>query len=327
MGKYMLTRLIYLVSVFFVITIILFTIFKSTPGDPALMMIAGGQAQMTPEAWARAYANARRTLGLDDNIIIQYFRYLHNMFTLNFGYSILHNRPVMDVALPALKLTAQLNLVIMFFVFLISIPLGITTAVKKGKIYDTIVQVITIIGFSLPSFIFAILAIVIFAVRLNWFPISGVSTLNFEGTAFEMVIDRLRHMAMPVIVITFSSTAGITRYIRASMIDALSMDYIRTARAKGLTEKVVIYSHAFRNSMIPLVTIIVAWFISIFSGAMIAESIFLYNGMGQLMLRSLQQADWSVSLAFTTFYMVIALIGFIIMDLLYLLVDPRVKLM
>ena len=326
MGRYLLTRFIYLVSAFFIITIILFAIFKSTPGDPALMMVGSARAQVTPEVWDRIYANARVTLGLDDPLVVQYFRYLRNMVTLNFGFSIVSYRPVMEIARPALRLTAQLNLVIIFFVFLISIPLGITTAIRKGKVYDQIVQIITIIGFSLPSFIFAILAIFIFAVRLNWFPISGVSTPNFDGTTFEVIIDRLRHMAMPIIVMTFSSLAGVTRFVRASMIDALRMDYIRTARSKGLREKIVIYSHAFRNSLIPLVTIIVNSFIGIFSGAMIAESIFLYTGMGHLLLRSLQQADWAVSLAFTTFFMFIALIGFVIMDLMYLLVDPRVKL-
>ena len=326
MGRYLLTRFIYLVSVFFIITIILFAIFKSTPGDPALMMVGSARAQVTPEVWDRIYANARVTLGLDDPLVIQYIRYLRNMVTFNFGFSIVNYRPVMDIARPALRLTAQLNLVIIFFTFLISIPLGITTAIRKGKAYDQIVQIITIIGFSLPSFIFAILAIFIFAIRLNWFPISGVSTPDFHGTAFEVVLDRLKYMAMPVIVMTFSNLAGVTRFVRASMIDALRMDYIRTARAKGLREKVVIYSHAFRNSLIPLVTIIVNSFIGIFAGAMIAESIFSYTGMGNLLLQSLQRADWAVSLAFTTFFMFISLIGFVIMDLMYLLVDPRVKL-
>ena len=326
MGKYLLKRFIYLIAVFFFISLVLFFIFKATPGDPALMMIEGGRQSMTPEAFARAHEQARALLGLDDNYFIQYFRYLFNMLTGNFGYSTAYQRPVMQVAMPALKLTVQMNLIIMFFVFAISIPLGIATAVKKGKAQDQITQVITILGHSLPSFIFAILLIFTFAVRLQLFPISGVRTPNIEGNTFELLIDRIRHMVLPVLTMTFIYIAGITRYVRASMIEALRMDYIRTARAKGLREKVVVYSHAFRNSLIPLVTALVAWFIGIFSGAMIVESIFLYNGMGQLMLSSLRAADWSVVLAFNTFYMLLALVGNLVMDLLYLVVDPRVKL-
>ena len=326
MGQYLLKRLVYLVAVFFIISILLFVIFKSMPGDQAAMMVAGRQASMTPESYQKAYDLARRQLGLDGNIFIQYFAYLSNMVTLRFGYSSVHMRDVIRVAMPALRLTMQLNLVVMFFVFLISVPLGIITAVKKGKVVDTTVQVITILGNSLPSFIFSILLIYVFAIQRLWLPINGVSTPNFEGTGFEVLMDRLRYMALPVMTLTFVSIASITRYVRAAMIDALRMDYVRTARAKGLTEKVVIYSHAFRNSLIPLVTSLVAWFIGIFSGSMIVENIFLYTGMGKLMLDSLRSADWAVALSFNTFYMLLAIVGNLVMDLLYMAVDPRVKL-
>jgi len=326
MGRYLLKRFAYLIAVFFIITILLFLIFKAMPGDQAAVMVAGRQASMTPENYARAYEQARRQLGLDGNIFTQYFSYLNNMITMKFGYSSVHMRDVIRVALPALKLTMQLNLTVMFFVFLISVPLGIVTAVKKGKIIDTVVQVITILGNSLPSFIFAILLIYVFSIKFLWLPINGVSTPNFEGNTIETILDRAKFMVLPVMTLTFISIAGITRYVRAAMIDALRMDYVRTARAKGLTEKVVIYSHAFRNSLIPLVTSLVAWFIGIFSGSMIVENIFLYTGMGKLMIDSLRQADWAVALSFNTFYMLLAIVGNLIMDLLYMAVDPRVKL-
>ena len=131
---------------------------------------------------------------------------------------------------------------------------------------------------------------------------------------------------MPAMVMTFMSVASITRYVRATMIDALRMDYVRTARAKGLMEKVVVYSHAFRNSLIPLVTIMVSWFAGIFAGSMVAEQIFNYNGMGLLMISALRQNDWNVALAFNTFFMIMAIFSNVVMDLLYLVVDPRVKL-
>jgi len=326
MGKYLIKRFIYLIVIFLIISVVLFGIFKSTPGDPALMMIAGRQTSMTPESYAKAYEQARRVLGLDDNIVVQYFTYIKNMVTLNFGYSSFHQKPVMQVAAAPLRLTVILNLIVIFFVFAISVPLGITTALKKGKLYDNVVQTITILGFSLPSFIFSILVIFLFAIRFRWFYISGVSTPNFQGTDFEIFIDRLRHIVLPASVLIFMSLASITRYVRATMIDAMRMDYIRTARAKGLMEKVVVYSHAFRNSLIPLVTVMVAWFVGIFAGSLVVESIFNYNGMGLLMINALRQGDWNVALAFNTFYMLMAILGNLLMDLMYMAVDPRVKL-
>ena len=141
-----------------------------------------------------------------------------------------------------------------------------------------------------------------------------------------MYLDGLKYMALPLFVMVFSSLGGITRYVRAAMIDALRMDYIRTARAKGVKEKVVIYSHAFRNALIPVVTILTGWFLSIFSGSVVIERIFLWNGMGKVMLDSLNQQDFAVVLAFQMFYVLLALAGNLIMDLAYCLVDPRVKL-
>ena len=326
MGKYLLKRFVYLIVVFFIISVALFGIFKSTPGDPALSMVAGRKDSMTPASYEVAYQQARKVLGLDNNIGVQYLSYLKNMATFNFGYSSVHQKPVMQVAKSPMKLTVQLNLIVLFFVFAISVPLGITSAVRKGKAYDNVVQTVTILGHSLPTFIFAILLIFAFAIKLRIFFISGVTTPNFMGTPFEAFIDRVRHMVLPAAVLTFVSMAGITRYVRATMIDALRMDYIRTARAKGLREKVVIYSHAFRNSLIPLVTVLVGWFVGIFAGSIITESIFLYNGMGLLMIQSLRSGDWNVALAFNTFYMMMAIVGNLVMDLLYMAVDPRVKL-
>jgi peptide/nickel transport system permease protein len=166
----------------------------------------------------------------------------------------------------------------------------------------------------------------VFAVKIRLFPISGVSSpgVTLEGWAY--ILDRAYYLVLPVTAMVFSSLAGIVRYVRATMIDTLTMDYIRTARAKGLREKVVIYSHAFRNAMIPFMTILISWFISIFSGSVVIENIFLYPGMGRIMLNSLMQQDFMVVLAMQMFYVVLSLAGYLIMDLAYVLVDPRVKL-
>ncbi len=187
-------------------------------------------------------------------------------------------------------------------------------------------QVITIIGYSLPFFVIALLFIFLFAVKIPIFPISGVQTPALKGTPTRMFLDKLYHMALPLSVMVFTSLGGLTRYVRATMIEALRMDYIRTARAKGLTEKVVIYSHAFRNALIPFITIMTGWFISIFSGSVVIERTFLWNGMGKVIIDALNQQDFAVSLAMVMFYLILSLIGNLLMDLSYGLADPRVKL-
>jgi peptide/nickel transport system permease protein len=325
MGRYFARRLLYLVMVFFIISIVLFSIYQLVPGDPVLMMMSSAPATMTPEVYARTYEELRISLGLDRGIVVQYFSWLGKLLSGNLGFSTYNLRPVAQLIATPLRLSVSLNIIVMLLVFSITIPMGIISAVKKNTIFDRVVQVISILGYSLPSFIFAIFFIFLFSVKLRLLPISGISTPGFTGTPSQEFWDRAVHMILPILTLTFGSLGGIVRYVRASMIEALRMDYIRTARAKGLREKVVIYSHAFRNSLIPLVNIMVGWFIGIFGGAMIAESIFLWNGMGKLMLDSLNHMDYSVALALNMFYMLLALIGNVLMDLGYVLVDPRVK--
>jgi len=225
-----------------------------------------------------------------------------------------------------MKNTIMLNVWSLIPVFAITIPLGIATAVRRGTRFDNAVQVITIIGYSLPFFVIALLFIFLFAVKMPVFPISGVQTPALKGSTVRMFFDKLYHMALPLSVMVFTSLGGLTRYVRATMIEALRMDYIRTARSKGLSEKVVIYSHAFRNALIPFITIMTGWFISIFSGSVVIERTFLWNGMGKVIIDALNQQDFAVSLAMVMFYLVLSLIGNLLMDLSYGFADPRVKL-
>ena len=196
----------------------------------------------------------------------------------------------------------------------------------KNGVFDKAVQVVTIVGYSLPSFIIALLAIFAFAVKIPIFPISGVRTAGFEGNSFQMALDTLWHMALPVIVMSISGIGSITRYVRAAMIDVLRMDYIKTARSKGLREKVVIYVHAFRNALIPVVTIATAWVVSLFGGSIVIENVFLWPGLGQTLINGLMQRDFSVVLTMQMFYVVLSLAGNVIMDIAYTIVDPRVRL-
>ena len=205
-------------------------------------------------------------------------------------------------------------------------PLGIFCAVKRGSRRDVAVQVGTIIGYSLPTFIIAIVFIWLFAVVLKWFPVSGMVTAgSATWTPWQQFWDRMYHFALPLIVMTFCSLGGMTRYVRASMIEALSMDCIKTARAKGLKEKTVIYSHAWRNALIPIITLVIGWFLGIFSGSLMIENIFALNGIGRTYYNALTVNDNEIVLALQMFYIIISLAGNLITDIAYGFVDPRVR--
>lgn len=325
-GRYLLKRLIYIVFVFFIISILMFFIYKAMPGNPVTMMLGDSKNNMNPEAYVELYNRTRAQLGLDKPLVVQYLIWIGNMLTGDFGYSTQYKQQVIQVIGAPMMNTLMLNALSMVIVFVIAIPLGIATAVHKNTFFDKFVQVITIVGYSLPSFIIALLFIFAFAVKIPIFPISGIRSPGFTGTGTAYVLDTLWHMALPVIVMAISGIGSITRYVRAEMIDVLRMDYIKTARAKGLREKTVIYVHAFRNALIPIVTIATAWVVSLFGGSIVIENVFLYPGLGQMLINGLMQRDFSVVLTMQMFYVVLSLAGNVIMDIAYTIVDPRVRL-
>lgn len=322
-GRWLVKRLIYIVFVFFIISILMFAIYKALPGDPVKMMMGDN---VKPEVYQQQYDTIRKQLGLDQPVPVQYVKWITNMLRGDFGYSTEYRRAVKDVIGVPMRNTVLLNLFSMVVVFLIAVPLGITQAVKKNSIFDKVVQVITIVGYSVPSFVIALLAIYVFAIKIPVFPISGVKTAGFEGTGIAAFFDAAKHMALPVLVMSVGGIGSIARYVRASMIDALRMDYIKTARSKGLREKVVIYVHAFRNALIPIVTVTTWWLIGLFGGSIVIETIFLWDGLGKMMISGLNQRDFSVVLAMQMFYVILSLLGNVIMDIAYTLVDPRVRL-
>lgn len=326
MLKYILKRLLYLVCVFFIVSILMFGIYKMVPGDPARMMVDTSKATTDPVRYEQMYQQAREQLGLDKPVVVQYFSWITKMLQGDFGYSSYYRQDVKDIVAVPMKNTIMLNVGAMIVIFAITIPLGIVTAVKKYSTFDNVVQVGSVIGYSLPTFIVALIFIFLFAVKFPVFPISGVNSPGFSGTGFEKFLDTFYHMLLPMIVMAVGSLGGITRYVRTAMIEVLRMDYIRTARAKGLKEKVVIYSHAFRNALIPVVTILTSWFVGVFGGSVVIESIFSWNGIGKVLFDALKQQDFAVVLAMQMFYVVLTLLGNLIMDLGYCLVDPRVKL-
>ena len=221
--------------------------------------------------------------------------------------------------------TIYINIFSTIMALIITIPLGIYCAVHKRSKFDSTVQVFTIVGYSIPTYIVALIFIWLFAVTLRWLPVFGMETPGNTFTGFRAFLDKVYYLTLPVLVMTVGSLGGMTRYVRAAMIESLSMDYIRTARAKGLREKVVIYSHAWRNALLPVITVLIGWFIGIFSGSLIIENMFALNGMGKLYYQGLLNNDYELALAIQMFYVLIALVGQLITDLSYGLVDPRVR--
>ena len=325
-GRYLLKRLIYIVFVFFIISILMFAIYKCMPGDPVDIMLGDSKTSMKPDAYQALYDQTYQRLGLDKPMPVQYLSWMGNMLTGNFGYSTQYKKEVIQIISSPMTNTILLNLFTMFVVFLISIPLGIVTAVRKNGVFDKVVQVVTIVGYSIPSFIIALLAIFTFAVKIPIFPISGLKTAGMDAGGVQGALDMAWHMVLPVLVMSVSGIGGITRYVRAAMIDVLRMDYIKTARAKGLREKTVIYIHAFRNALIPVVTITTWWIIGLFGGSIVIESVFLIPGLGKMLIDSLMQRDFAVVLTMQMFYVVLSLAGNVLMDIAYTLVDPRVRL-
>ncbi|MEI3058581.1 MAG: ABC transporter permease [Eubacteriales bacterium] len=250
----------------------------------------------------------------------------NGMLEGNFGTSAQYGKPVTEILIEPMRNTVFINILATILALGITIPLGIFCAVKRGSRRDVAVQVGTIIGYSLPTFIIAIVFIWLFSIILGWFPVSGMVTAgSVDWSPMRQFWDKMYHFALPLIVMTFCSLGGMTRYVRASMIEALSMDCIRTARAKGLREKTVIYSHAWRNALIPIVTLVIGWFLGIFSGSLMIENIFALNGIGKMYFSSLTTSDNEVVLALQMFYILLGLAGNLIIDIAYGFVDPRIR--
>ena len=347
MGKYVLKRIGYMLIVLFILSILMFLIYNLLPSNRAYtdarsdmnamkQMLRDKTDAEKEQIFQERYLEYQRRYGTDTkNMAVRYLRWVglmpkyytgyDGLLQGNFGYSQELKDDVINVIKEPMKNTIFLNIFAIILALAITIPLGIACSVHKGSKGDQTVQVATIIGYSLPSFIICIVFIWIFCSLLGWLPPSGMKTPGTNYTGWMWFKDRMYYLTLPLITMTFCSLGGMTRYVRASMIDALSMDCIRTARAKGVKEKVVIYSHAWRNALIPVVTLVVGWFLSIFSGSIYFEQIFGYNGMGKLMISSLRTSDCDVIILLQLFYVFVSLIGNLVIDLVYGLVDPRVR--
>ena len=259
-------------------------------------------------------------------VLSGYFSWLGNMLRGDMGDSFFYQKPVGQVISENMWISFFISLVALVLQFAIAIPMGITSATHQYSVRDYTVTVVTMIGISLPSFFFAALLITVFSSWLGWFPSGGLVDASSANVGIAHLLDMLHHLVLPMVVLVVLSIGGLMRYTRTNMLEVLNSDYIRTARSKGLSEKKVIYVHAFRNTMIPLMTLLAGILPSLFGGAMITEQVFGINGIGNMAYKALTNGDIPFIMGYNMFLAVLTVIGTLLSDLMYAVVDPRVKL-
>ena len=312
MPRYLLGRLFQAFVLVFVVSVVMFALISAAPGGPAILY----QEDVTAEA----AATMRRNLGLDDPVAVRYFRWASNMVRGDAGVSLSNSREVSTLIGQRFGATATLALASLGLALVVAIPIGIISAFRRNGWFDRIATAAAFMGVSIPNFWLGIMMIILFSVTLGWLPSGGTG-----GTGDGTWLDRLRHLIMPAIVLGTSTMAQLTRYTRASMIGVLREDYIRTARAKGVAERVVLSRHALRNGLIPVITVIGVLVPRLFSGAAITESIFSWPGLGRLAVDAALQRDFPVIMALTLVVSVLVIFASLIVDLLYVVIDPRIR--
>ncbi|MDD5424318.1 MAG: ABC transporter permease [Candidatus Omnitrophica bacterium] len=321
MVNYILKRLMGMVPVLIGITLITFFVIHLSPGKPTRL-----QAEMSPKISLEAREKLDKLYGLDKPVHIQYWEWVKRLMRLDLGKSFVDERPVSEKIGERIPITITINVLSLALIFLAAVPIGITSAVREGSAYDRISTVFVFIGFAMPTFWLALLLMSLFGVQLGWLPISGIKSIDFEDyNLVEKIFDLIRHLALPVFVSAFAGLAGISRYMRTSMLEILNKDFVRTARAKGLPERDVIYKHALRNALLPIVTIIGLSVPGLIGGSVIFESIYAIPGMGKLFYDSVMARDYPVIMGVLFIGAVLTLIGNLIADVMYAYVDPRIR--
>jgi len=324
--KFVVKRILYIILVLFGVSFVIFMIFRTMPGDPVDLFFPPEMQSGLDPAQVRIMREAIiRDMGLDQPHVIQYFYWVAAVFRRDFGISMETRMPVLDHIRAPMANTFMINIINMFLVFIISVPVGVYSAIKRGKLFDNSALVVSMIGISVPPFLTGLILIVLFAVLWTPFPMFGMASIMPPEDTLGWALDRLHHMALPLVTLVMVTLAGLMRYVRSSMIDALNMDCVRTARSKGLAEKTVIYVHAFRNALIPIVTVMGGFFISIFGGFMAVELTFSWQGMGLIMLNALNLRDISVLMTVNVFYALIAFVVILLLDVVYVFIDPRIR--
>jgi peptide/nickel transport system permease protein len=325
MFSYLLRRLLGAIPLLIGILTIIFFIIHLAPGDP---MARYFNPNVSPEV----IDQMRRNLGLDQPLHIQYFRWITAFGRGDFGYSFGQMRPISDILPTVLWNTLQLTLVSLVIIFVVGMLIGIVQAVRQYSATDNVLTFFALFFYSMPSFWLALMLILIFSLKASqwgWpitFPAAQMTSVDHEFMSFgEQLRDRFRHLLLPGIALGIGGAAGIARYMRGSMLEVIHQDYIRTARAKGLSERRVIFQHALRNALIPIVTLLGLYLPYLLSGAVLVETIFAWPGMGRLIVDSIFQRDYPVVMATGFVVSAVVVAGNLIADVLYAVVDPRIR--
>lgn len=305
------------------ITLVSFFVMRLSPGSPVEL-----QQQLNPRLGVQARERLIAYHGLDKPIHEAYFIWLTNIVRLDFGRSSAPDaRPVLEKIGERLPITLAINVVALGLTVLLSVPIGILSATRQNTLFDRLTTLYVFVGFSAPSFWVALLAMILFGVYLGWLPISGLHSLDaYRMGPVEYWLDFLSHLALPVGISVFGSLAGLSRYARSSMLEVIRQDYIRTARAKGLPEKAVIYKHALRNGLLPLLTIFGLSLPGLIGGSVIIESIFAIPGLGQLFYTSVLARDYNLVMGSLVIGAILTMLGNLLADLSYAVANPQIRL-
>lgn len=315
MFKYVVRRVLEAIPLIFIVTVIAYLIINMAPGDPVNMFINPETASVVD------IENIRANLGLDKPLPVRYVIWLGKVLQGDLGTSFQHAEPVTKLIFERLPNTLVLAITATIFSFCVAIPAGIISAVKRNTWIDSVISTIAFIGISLPSFWFALMLILLFSLKLGWLPSGGMRT-NFDEFVF---MDRFRHIILPAAVMGMGAMAAKMRYMRSSMLEVIRQDYIRTARSKGLAEIVVIFGHALRNAILPIITLIGLIIPGLFSGAVIIEQIFSWPGVGSQAVGATFMRDYPLQMGTILISSVMVIVGSILADIGYALADPRIK--
>lgn len=313
MSGYILKRLLSMLPILAVVAVVVFLIVHLTPGDPAAVMLGD-------EAGEKEIAELRAQLGLDLPLVVQFFHWLANVVQGDLGRSYFSDVPVTQTFWEHLGPTVSVAILAQIIAILIAIPIGIMAARRRGTMIDQAVMGVSLFGISVPSFLLGLFLILLFAVQLKWLPVAGYKPLS------QGVWNHLRYLILPALALGFMQAALIARMTRSSMLDILADNYIKTARAKGLKERIVIYKHALRNAFIPILTVIGETFGGLVTGAAVVETVFNIPGIGQLIISSVERRDYAVIQGTVLLITVTYVLLNLLIDLLYGIVDPRVRL-
>ena len=327
---YLLKRLLEMIPTLFGITLISFFIIHLAPGKPTDIF-----TELNPKITPEARERLEKYYGLDRPVIVQYGLWLKRVVRLDFGESFSSDRrPVMekiwDEKRPLIErrlfITFMINFISMVIILLVAMPIGISSATRQNSLYDKITTTIVFIGFAVPSFWLALLLMILFGVHLHWLPISQLKSMDYDSLSLTGKIwDLVKHLSLPIFVSAFTGLAADSRFMRGSMLEVIRQDYVTVARAKGLPDRTVIYRHAFRNALLPIITLIGLSVGSLIGGSVIFENIFGIPGMGQLFYMSVMTRDYPMVMCILTIGAVLTLFGNLMADIGYMIADPRIR--